>query len=361
MTTESASVGEVAARSSAPAITTPQVRPVLWYAGAGALLVLLHFWIMGSWVLSDDFKPAPRGSDPIPQSVLWSIYAAQGVSVCLALFALVWYWRSSRKEGRLTLPAIIGIAWFLTVWQDPLSGYIRPAFFYNAYFVNMGSWSPHVPGWTSPSAGRLPEPFLYTSLMYFYVFAFIAIGVDALLKWMRSRLPGLSSIQLCIGVCLLCMVADTAMELVFLKSKLYGWPGIPPGWAAFPGTTYQFPLYEALLWGPTWASTACLYAFRDAKGETWLDRGLDRAPVTRFRSLLRVLAMVVFTNTVMFVYNIGLNVFQLKSAETPAGFESWLRSGLCGEGTAYPCVGPDTPIYTITSGPPGSAENQSPN
>jgi hypothetical protein len=53
-------------------------------------------------------------------------------------------------------------------------------------------------------------------------------------------------------------VLDTAIELVAMRLNLWAFPGAIRSLSIFPGTRYQFPLYEAALLGAAWTAWAAL-------------------------------------------------------------------------------------------------------
>jgi hypothetical protein len=86
--------------------------------------------------------------------------------------------------------------------------------------------------------------------------------------------------------------------------------------------------------------------FRDDRGRSVVERGVDAMVAsTRKKNLLRVLAVTGFINVVFVTfYNLPIQFFNLH-VDTMPTHPTYLRSGLCGEGTPYSCPGPEVPIY----------------
>jgi hypothetical protein len=137
-------------------------------------------------------------------------------------------------------------------------------------------------------------------------------------------------------------LADLVLEVIWLHNDLYAYSGAYRPLSLFAGTQYQFPIYESVLWGAMWASMACLRYFRNDRGETVAERGIDRTRTGRHRkSLLRLLAIVGIAQTFMLVYNIGIGFMGLKADPWPKAVldKSYLTAGMCGPGTHEVCSG----------------------
>jgi hypothetical protein len=326
-------------------------RLVTWLAFIGALFVALEIYVFGAWILSPDFRPSPLGADPIPGVTMFWVRFFEGFSILAAPLVVWWCWRTCKRDGRLSLEAIIAIAWATLFWQDPIYNWNRPNFFYNANFFNYGNWTEQIPGWINPTGSLLPEPLLFMGLAYIWMPIVITLLTVALMNRVKARWPSLSVMQM-IGVGMgFCMLLDFVIEVIWVRMGLYAYPNTLHALSINGGKTYQFPIYESLFWGAVWASTAILYYFRDDKGRTVLDRGLDRVKAVRWHGALRVLAMAAFLNISFGLYNTVMIWISFQGDATPAGYASWLKAGMCGQGTDYACHAPDMPVPLPDSGP----------
>src|SRR5437879_2490316 len=140
----------IAADTAARPRATPLAGATPIFAAAGVLSVAVMVSVLGAWILSGDARPTPTGSDPVPfwtsvWAVAWQVTGVLAIAVC-AVYLVV----RSRREGRLTFDALLFIAWTVAIWLDPATNNLfRPQLAYNAALVNLGSWAPHIPGWST--------------------------------------------------------------------------------------------------------------------------------------------------------------------------------------------------------------------
>jgi hypothetical protein len=267
----------------------------------------------------------------------------QPAGILAALFCLYWYLvRPWLRERTVTTDGLL-VAAFATLWfEDPLSAYYGHWFTYNANLVNMGSWVHDVPGWVSPgSPGRmLVEPILVIPFVYVY---FIMIGVLFgcwVMRRTEARRPGISTAQL-IGVCFCAMALfDLVAEgLIWLPLGFWEYPGGIG--LLFPGTYHKFPLNEMLTIAATFTGIACLRYFRDDKGRTVVERGLDRLKVgSRRQTVFRFLALAFAVHAILFVgYNVPNSFVGAHSRPWPQAIQkrSYLTDYLCGPQTHSAC------------------------
>ena len=124
--------------------------------------------------------------------------------------------------------------------------------------------------------------------------------------------------------------------------------------ALFPDAYHRFPLQEAIFAGFLTTSTAFLYHFRNDRGETVVERGIDEVRGSHLKKTgLRLLAMIGAMQVIFFLtYNVPMTAFfGSKAAPWPkdAQERSYLTDGLCGPGTTYSCGGPDIPLPVRSS------------
>lgn len=322
-------------------------RPVVVYAAAvGAGFVALNLVVYLGWLVAGHHSAAPVGPDPVPRSAKIGVWVFQIASCCLAIAAVAYVIRQSLRDRRLTFDAMVVLGWVLAEWQDPLVNFIKPAFFYNAYFVNVGSWASQIPGWSSPRGGWLPEDLIGTAGVGYLWFVFVLVSDCALMRAARRRWPtigpvGLFAVAFCVGG-----VFDFVVELYCVHLHLWSYPGAVHSLSIFGNTINQFPIYETLAWGSVWSSLALLRFYRDENGHSIVERGIDRLAIgTTAKATMQTLAVVAAINVVFLIYSVFMIwTTLLPGTSTPHGYPSYLRAGVCGTGTPYPCPTEHSPI-----------------
>lgn len=325
-------------------IEARRARPALWWAAIGGLFVALALYIFGSWIASDDFTRTKPGPDKLGTSTKIFLQGFQWLSVVMAVLIVVIVVRQSRRERRLSFDAMLVIAWVSVYWQDPLINYARTGFFYNSHFVNFGSWTEHIPGWMSPNGHLLPEPLAFVGALYFWLGPAASLLTFWVMRRAKARRPELGVLGLLATAWLVMVVLDLFAELIWVRTNLYAYSGTVHGLSIWGGHRFQFPLYESVLWPMMWTAMGALKYFRDDRGRTVVERGIDQVRAVRSHATLRTLAIVGFANVAMIIYTIPMVFMSLHNDATPTGYPSYMTNGMCGPGTKYACNGPDVPI-----------------
>jgi len=327
-----------------PPATGGQFRPVIAWAAGGVFFLAIQAWAYGGWILSDDFGPNTVGRDEASAAVrTWAIVTQVGTiaMITLCIFYVV---RQVRREGKWTFDAMLLIGWASVAWQDPLLNYTRTVFFQNSALLNLGSWGPHIPGWSSPRGEYFVEPLFLGGFGYTWQL-FIVIGVCWVMRRAKDRWSSLTNPQL-FGVAFVAGGAfNLVLELGWVRTEMYQWPGTVHWLSIWGGERYQFPLYESLGFAWIWASVAALRYFRDDRGRPFFERNAEEVRmVPRRRRLIRQLAVIGFMNATIVPYMVWSNIAALNADATPEGYPTYLRNEQCGEGTPYACPSPELPI-----------------
>lgn len=321
--------------------------PVKWWAVLGAGFIAVMVYLMTAWILSDDFATTPTGPDPVPGYMKLSAILVQIICPALLIGLLIKYVVLPLKRER-TIPfdGVLLLALITLIWQDVLLGYTASWGSYNAYLINFGSWGPQIPGWVQPNGENIAEPVFF---MAAYPALVLPLGMACCWvmrktkeRWPRTGTVGVIAAGLGTG-----MVLDFVFEMPFAFTGLYNFGGIP-GPRLFADHYYVFPLVEVLIMGSLLAGVGALRYFRDDKGNSVVERGIDTLKTSGARkTVVRVLAIAGFVNV---LYLVGFNLpFQWLTTHSAAWPEdttsrSYFRSELCGEGTGYHCSGPTVPI-----------------
>jgi hypothetical protein len=145
-------------------------------------------------------------------------------------------------------------------------------------------------------------------------------------------------------------VLDFVLEGLFLRTGMYSYPGAVHSWTLFAGKTYQFPIYEILTWGLAWTLYATVYAYRDDRGMTLVERGVEKLRVgPKRKKLVRFLALVAVFNLIFLWQNTVLIVISTDQDPWPTGYKSYQNTQICGPRTAYACPGPKVLIPKQTT------------
>jgi hypothetical protein len=275
---------------------------------------------------------------------LWAI-GFQTVACIAAVGFVAYAVVQCRRERRLTLDAMILIAWLLTYWHDPLINYLRPTILYNAYLVNLGSWVGWIPGWVSPGTDGGVEPLLLIGTAYIWMGLGFGMLATAIMRRIHGRWSDLGATALFLATLLVVFPIELGLEAATLRMGLDAYPSAIHSLTIWAGQTYQLPVYGALGWSAVLTGLGALRYWRDGLGRTVVERGAERLTVSKRRlTVVRLLAVVAFAQVICLGYDammIGASLHPGKTADYP----SYLRTTQCGPGTAYPCPGPGVPIW----------------
>jgi hypothetical protein len=101
---------------------------------------------------------------------------------------------------------------------------------------------------------------------------------------------------------------------------------------------------------------AALRFYRDDAGRSAVDRGLERTRLgVRAKTVVSTLAVVGFANIAMGLHTVP-SVWAGFYVHDTVDVPSYLRAGVCGDGTHYDCPGPDEPIKLPTNPPAASLD-----
>jgi hypothetical protein len=110
----------------------------------------------------------------------------------------------------------------------------------------------------------------------------------------------------------------------------------------FPHSRMKWPLYEPVLVGLCFGAISCVRYFRDDRGLTLAERGVDRIKATpRQKTGLRFVALVGLLNVMYLgLYTLPNQFFNIKADPYPEDLlkRSYLVTKLCGPGTPYACA-----------------------
>jgi hypothetical protein len=357
-------------RRNAPSITFPSSaiptvdgqdrstpRVAIWaFFGGAVLLLQLYVWFR--WITGPYFVRVLPGPDDPPLYMKAYLYA-NAIVLAVGLPFALWFFlvKPWLRERRITLDGMLVGSMGLMFFQDPLLNYFNTWCVYNAWAFNLGSWTSHIPGWVSPEEPGLqvPEPLAVNVTGYMYGVLLITIVGCWIMRWIKTRWPAISNLRLILVTYAIAFVFDFVMEgLVLLPLGLYSYPGAIRAVSINAGTYYQWPIYEGFMWGAVQTGFCCLRFFTDDRGQTVVERGLERVgggavkqQLTRFLAIFAAVSALFF-----FLYNVPAQWMGMHADPWPEDVlkRSYFSGYVCGEGSNLPCPDPILPIPTKRSG-----------
>lgn len=327
-------------------------------AVVGGLILAMQIYVWIRWITGPYFERVPQGPSEPPLFMKIPLMA-NAIILWLALPFALWFFfiKPWRQERRITLDGMLLVSMGLMFFQDPLLNYFNTWCTYNTWSFNMGSWSSNIPGWVSPEepGAMVAEPLLTNAPGYAYGVLMITIVGCWIMRKIKTRWPGISTLRLIAVTYAISFAFDFVMEaLVMLPIGFYTYPGSIRAVSFNAGTYYQWPIYEGLMWGAVQAALCCLRFFTDDRGRTIVERGLDsvRGGFAK-QQFVRFLAIFAGVSSCFFIfYNVPAQWIGMHSDPWPEDHQkrSYLIGGICGEGTDKPCPNPDLPIPTKHSG-----------
>lgn len=310
-----------------------------WLALAGGPFLLWQAWNYVAWLAAGpravtayrDHHVAAWGAARVFEAAI--VVASLGIATFVV--------RGCLRERRLTFDAQIVLAGALLVWWDPITNFIQPLFLYSSEWTNLNTWCGQAPFVINPQCGALPEPIVFIPLVYSFGFLGCAVIVNGIMAALRRRRPDLPAAGLVAAGLVGGMTIYLVMDSVMMRLNLWKWAGYPDALSIF-GKQSKIPLSTALAAMVFFGSLVSVRFFRDDRGRTVFERGLDHLPARR-RALLSFAAFVGFTQ-VVFAVTITLTIVPGPYASPWPTYPAHTVNGLCDNGafhgTAYgPCPG----------------------
>ena len=317
------------------------VKPVVAWAVWGVFIMAVAVYAMGRWMV--DLPPSvPVGVSKVPTGMVWTLVVQQLIFPVILVFWIhrVVY-RPWRQNRRLTWDGMIVIASLTVYWQDFLINMAVMWSSYNAGLINWGSWYNFVPGWVAPNFRGFAEA--PTMVLAWWPFGLLAVMMtfNFVMRRAQARWPGISRLGLVAIAFALGFMLDLTAELLWLYGGTFHYGGAP-GPKLFGGHYYQFPLFEMLFWGSAWATMSCYRYFRNDKGQTFTDKGIDELRVgSKGKTWIRLFSIIGFVNLIVLCYNLAWLIPSLHSHDWPDDVlkRSYFTQQLCGAGTDRACSG----------------------
>lgn len=343
------------------AVQPKDVPGVKVWAFFGALIALFEAYVLIRWVTGPNFKSVPAGSTPVPDAIKIAGSVVTFAGFPAAGFCLYrWVWKPWQRSRTVTAEGLL-MLWFLTFswFMDPFANMFTPFFTYNSWFPNMGSWVHDIPFWQSVTAGKpgamQAYPLLFVVTAYVWGLWGVVAGQAQAMRWMRSRWPRMSTPTLVWWSFWIGFAVFMVLEIVYMRCGMYGYHAAVPSLTLWYGHYYQFPVYEALFAGFWCLGYASLLYFRNDKGQTIVERGVERVKAGNGTKIgLRFLAITALSTV---IYMVSYNVpYWITNMATNEGWpkstqsESYWTNGICGPGANVSCGSSVLPLQMKGTG-----------
>ena len=311
-------------------------------AGIGAMLFVFEMYILLKWVSGPNFVTVPYGPSEPPTWMkrgmdIGQIAALLGTLFCFYKLSLQpWF-----KYRELTFWGLMVPILFLTSIYDPTGSYFHNWYTYNAYLVNFGTPLPGgLPGWQSfAEPGAMNAfPIILLPCLYVLVFSFFIWSGALFMGWLRRMFPMMPPAL--VGCCiLLFIIFDIIVEgQIFMRLGWYS----ETGWGINQGEYYQLPWRNVLLAALMWTMCASLWYFRDDRGQTIVERGLENYEANTWRHItLRFLALFAGIQIILMVfYQVPMAIHaKYYPGHWPdvIANETYWNNHICGYDTPRPC------------------------
>lgn len=332
---------------------TPTMIIKTWFT-IGCAFLLFMGWTIIQWVTAPDFGRTlpPPGTENPTQFLIGHWVVAIGMGLVWLYYIITQIILPWKRNGAPNTLGLLTIGFFFAIFWDPSMNWIQQGCVYNVHNPNLGFLSYLIPGWLSPRSELLAEPLLAWAGGYPGFLLWMVLTGLAFMRFLKSRFPGISNVALMISGVVGAMLFDAICEILLIRlTGIYAYPGSIRALCLFSGHWYQFPIYEMIFFGGWVGVTAVLVYFKDDKGLTWVERGVEQLNICKrsntMKALVRAVAIIGFCQVVeVIVYVLPMPLITANAdpfpADTPACFLTEAR--MIGPETGLAIPRPDLPI-----------------
>jgi hypothetical protein len=148
-----------------------------FWVTVGTLWLALAAWAWGGWVISGDFNANTLGRSQAPQWYKAFVHSVEVFAVVVSLYIL-WRFvvRDKLRTGSLSFDGLFFLACWMLLIQEPWINWTSYQFMYSTVAINFGSWTSHIPLWSSPNSQLVPLPIVWVGTAYLWLVAVPAWG-----------------------------------------------------------------------------------------------------------------------------------------------------------------------------------------
>jgi hypothetical protein len=357
--TSSTIVGHPAEQLDDPKST----RAVSWWAGLGFGFLAFATYLIVSWIASGEPHRVSAGPTPLTMYMKISL-GIQQWGLFAGMLALIWFKaiRPKIRTGSVPFDGLMVISFALMWWSDPMYNYFTPGFNYNAYFINLGSWVGHTPGWMSPHPTQIPQPLLWLPGVYTCAFFLMVVIVNWIFRTLRRKWPTISPVSMWLAAFVPMMVVGTLWEASFMVMGSHSYASAIHALSLNPGKYYEFPVYQGITASLLYTTWGSMRYFRDDRGHSFAERGIDKLHVSvSLKGWLRFFAVYGAITGIFFVfYHLPNAVIALRGDAWPQDVQtrSYFVTGMCGAASDVACPDPRLPFprgdNSVRVGPKGT-------
>lgn len=321
---------------------SPRYPIVYWAAGIGLLLFIFEIYILFNWVTGPNFTTVPYGPSEPPQWMKTGMEVGQVLAATGTIYVFyLWTLRPWFRDREVTFWGLMVPILFLTSIYDPTGSYFHNWYTYNAYLLNFGTPLPGgLPGWQSfAEPGAMNAfPIILLPCLYVLVFIFFIWSGALFMGWLRNRFPLMPPglMAFCI---LLFIIFDIIVEgHIFMRLGWY----TESGWGINQGEYYQLPWRNIILAALMWTMCASLWFFRDDRGQTIVEKGLEKFRANSAKHItLRFFALFAAIQIILMTFYQVPMAFHAKyfPGHWPdvVSNETYWNNHICGYDTPRPC------------------------
>ncbi len=260
------------------------------------------------WLTGPYFTSVPTGAVDPPTwmkavFITWQILCYP----VIAIFIYLWVIKPWHRNRTIPLDGMLFIAFMFMSIQDSCSNFFGYWYTVNSHLINMGSFVNDIPGWMGfgRSGAQVPWAIFFHPFEYVAgTFAFCFIGSGLMELFPDTIQPEAAHADPGRVPCF-----DIVIEGLFQTLGFYTMAGGKISF--FPDTYEKFPVIETFFIATLNISIVALRYFKNDKGETLVDRGLNSMVISDGKKqVVRLLALIGAIQTIfLFCYNIPIAAY----------------------------------------------------